>query len=148
MEAQHDLYIALSLAYMKKGEETKLIKLLAKAIGLVENNAMAYVKRGNLYREQNNHMMAENDYTGAIEIDDKNLEALTARANLYKMLGRDEEADEDVERLTEISHTRQNTRPILAPTVGDMSPEELDLDIQSKVREFTNLRNEIFKKGY
>lgn len=33
--AQHDLYIALALAYMKKGEELKQIGLIGKALQIV-----------------------------------------------------------------------------------------------------------------
>lgn len=50
LEAQHDLYVALSLAYMKKGEELRQVGLIGKALDIVENNALGMIKRGNLYK--------------------------------------------------------------------------------------------------
>ncbi len=62
-----------------------MVKLLNKAINLVENNVLAYLKRGNFYRDHNNYVLAENDYTGALEHDTNNIAALSARASLYKL---------------------------------------------------------------
>lgn len=58
----------------------------------MENNVSAYVKRGNLYREHSNYTIAESDYTGALEYDHNNISALSARASLYKLMNREEEA--------------------------------------------------------
>ena len=82
------MYVALALAYMKKGEELKQMGLIGKSLQIVENNALAHIKRGNLYKEQGNIEMAINDYTGALEADDKNVTALTLRAPLYRQSNR------------------------------------------------------------
>ena len=78
--------MALSLAYMRKGEETKSVKLIGKSLEIVENNAMAHIKRGDIYKQQGKLELALNDYNGALEADANNIAALKLRASVYRDL--------------------------------------------------------------
>ena len=110
------------------------MKLLVKSLGLVENNALAHIKRGNMYRKDSNFMMAENDYTGALEIDSNNLQALKARVELYKATQREEEAEQDIQRISELTKIQTRSEILLTPIMSKMSAEEVETDIQAKIK--------------
>lgn len=85
--------------------------------------------------------MAINDYTGALDADDKNLVALTLRAPLYKSTGREEEAEEDVQKIAELTTVNEKNSIVLVPKIPKLAPSEIEGDLHAKVKEFTSLRN-------
>jgi Tfp pilus assembly protein PilF len=98
-DALSDLFVALSCMYLQKGIQTREIKYLTKAISLVDNNVYAHIERGKLYNIQGNYVLAENDFSSAVELDPSNSEAYALRGSLYRDLKQEENATKDLKQV-------------------------------------------------
>lgn len=140
IEALSDLYITLSCLYLQKGQQNREIKYITKAISLVENNVYAHVERGKLYKIQGNSLLAENDFSSAIELNPRYSEAYGFRGSLYRDLKREESAARDLARVLALSTDRATSAFKLDPKLKPMNDAVLHQEILVKLKEISEMR--------
>jgi tetratricopeptide (TPR) repeat protein len=140
-EALSDLYITLSCLYLQRGESTREIKFLTKAISLVENNVHAYLERGKLYKIKGNNVLAENDFSGAIELDGQNMEAFALRGSLYRDMKQDEASQRDTKVVLALSKEGKKKPLALNPQLKPMNDAQINQEILTKLKEIAEMRN-------
>ena len=69
-------------------------------------NRLAYYHRGTAYLDLGQYQPALNDYSEAIRVSQGDSEVYAARAFCYALLGRNGEAEQDVERAAELGFDR------------------------------------------
>ncbi len=69
-------------------------------------NHLAYYHRGTAYLDLGQYQPALNDYSEAIRVSRGDAEVYAARAFCYALLGRNGEAQQDVERAAELGFDR------------------------------------------
>ncbi len=67
---------------------------------------LAYYNRGNAHLDLGQYQLAVNDYSEAIQVYPWDAEVYAARAFCFALLGRDEDAQQDVERAVHLGFAR------------------------------------------
>ncbi len=68
--------------------------------------ALAYYNRGTAYLDLGQYQLAVDDYSQAIRLSSRDAEVYAARAFTYALLGKDTEAQQDVERAGNLGFAR------------------------------------------
>ena len=97
-----DAYTNRGASYNALGQYQRAIRDLDEAINLNPEMAMAYNNRGNSYGNLEQLERAIEDYGEAIRLDSRFVLAYSNRALASTYLGRDDDAQADVERGTEL----------------------------------------------
>lgn len=142
-DALSDLYVTLSCLYLLKGQQSRELKYLTKAISLVENNVYAHLERGKLYKIQGNPVLAENDFSSAIELDPTLAEAYALRGSLYNDLKR-EEAASDLKQVLLLESAKRRSDFKLDPQLKFMNDAVLHQEILVKLREISEIKLTVY----
>ena len=77
-----------------------------EAIRRKPERALAYYNRGTAYLDLGQYQLAVDDYSQAIRLSSRDAEVYAARAFTYALLGKDTEAQQDVERAGNLGFAR------------------------------------------
>ncbi len=67
---------------------------------------MGYYNRGTAFLDLGHYQLAVNDYSEAVRVYPRDAEVYAARAFCYALLGRDEDAQQDVEHAANLGFAR------------------------------------------
>lgn len=99
---------AMVLQYQKLPDEA--LTAVNDAIRLNAGFIPSLVLRGNLHIEKKNFDKAVEDFTAAIQLDPKSIEAYTGRGLAYRRLGKQELAKADAAQVKELQPAPKNTK--------------------------------------
>lgn len=102
------VYWRLGDAEIRLGNYDEAEKVLKKAIWLNEASPGAYVLLGQIAQKKNDPVLASGFLERAVALDDQNLEAHEALANIYKKLGRESDANRELEISTRLRNERHS----------------------------------------
>lgn len=100
--------LGLALLNQKDNRYTEAFNQINLLVAQYPDSAVAYAARGGIEEERKMYVPAEFDYSKAIELDHKNVSYLLNRANIRLLLGRKQEARDDLDEMVRCGVSRAN----------------------------------------
>lgn len=98
--------LGLALLNQKDNRFTQAMDQINRLVNQYPDSALAYAARGGMERERKMYELAIYDYGEAIKRDSRNVDYRVNRIDLYLILGRREEAREDLDSLVRMGVPR------------------------------------------
>lgn len=98
--------LGLALLNQKDNRFTQAMDQINRLVTQYPDSALAYAARGGMERERKMYELAIYDYCEAIKRDNRNVDYRVNRIDLYLILGRREEAREDLDSLVRMGVPR------------------------------------------
>lgn len=100
----------------------------------------AHLERGKLYKIQGNFVMAENDFSSAIELNPNYSEGYALRGSLYRELKKEVGAASDLKQVLALSVAKSRNEFRLDPQLKPMNDAILYQEILVKFKEIAEFR--------